>query len=200
MAEELNLYNSAYTGPQIDSAVGAVLENKDSWSGKQDALTGTKGQMVGFDAQGKPVAEDPQFLSIRGGNMGGNINMGEAFRILGVIDPDDLREVANKNYVDQRKPKGVSVVLTVAGWDSDTKQQTVAVTGVLADGSKQMVAPYPADDASYLAWGKANIRCFSYAANSLTFTCDEIPAADINVLVKLEETYIDAGEITPPTP
>lgn len=188
MAEELNLYNSAYTGPQIDSAVGAVLENKDSWSGKQDALTGTKGQMVGFDAQGKPVAEDPQFLSIRGGNMGGNINMGEAFRILGVIDPDDLREVANKNYVDQRKPKGVSVVLTVAGWDSDTKQQTVTVSGVLADGSKQSVRPYPGGTReAAAAYGAAGIICVGYAANSLTFQCDTIPTADINILVEMED-------------
>lgn len=200
MAEELNLYNSAYTGPQIDSAVGAVLEKKDAWDGKQDALTGTKGQMVGFDDQGKPVAEDPQFLSLKGGDMGGNINMSNVFRLFGLPNPTEDYDAATKKYVDQSNPRMVSVVLTVAGWDSDTKQQTVAVTGVLADGSKQMVAPYPADDASYLAWGKANIRCFSYAANSLTFTCDEIPAADINVLVKLEETYIDAGEITPPTP
>lgn len=149
MAENLELYNSAYTGAQIDSAVGAVLDNKDAWSGKQDALTGTQGQMVGFDANGKPVAQNVP------------------------------------------KPRGLYVSLTVAGWDSDTKQQTVAVAGVLADGSKQMVSPYPADDASYLAWGKANIRCFSYAANSLTFSCDEIPAADINLLVKLE-----AAEVT----
>lgn len=146
MAEELNLYNSAYTGTQIDSAVGAVLENKDSWSGKQDALTGIKGQMVGFDGQGKPVAVEPQM------------------------------------------PKGVSVVLTVAGWDSDTKQQTVTVSGVLADGSKQSVRPYPGGTReAAAAYGAAGIICVGYAANSLTFQCDTIPTADINILVEMED-------------
>lgn len=51
-------YNSSHTGAQIDSAVGAVIEKEKTWDGKQDALTGTSGQVVGFDADGKPVAED----------------------------------------------------------------------------------------------------------------------------------------------
>lgn len=32
-------YNSAHTGAKIDEAVSAVLQNKDTWSGKQDKLT-----------------------------------------------------------------------------------------------------------------------------------------------------------------
>ena len=28
-------YNSAYTGPQIDEAIGAVQDNKEAWSKKE---------------------------------------------------------------------------------------------------------------------------------------------------------------------
>ena len=52
------LYNSQWTGAQIDEAIGDVRQNKSAWSGKQDEITGNKGQVVGFNAEGKPVAQD----------------------------------------------------------------------------------------------------------------------------------------------
>lgn len=51
-------YNSSHTGAQIDAAVGAVREKKATWDGKQDALTGKKGQFVGFTADNVPGAVD----------------------------------------------------------------------------------------------------------------------------------------------
>lgn len=51
-------YNSSHTGAQIDSAVGAVREKESTWDGKQDALTGKKGQFVGFTADNTPGAVD----------------------------------------------------------------------------------------------------------------------------------------------
>lgn len=52
-------YNSAYTGPQVDAAVGAVQEKETTWDGKQDKLTGRSGQVVGFDAEGNAIAQTP---------------------------------------------------------------------------------------------------------------------------------------------
>ena len=52
------VYNSAYTGSEIDAAIGAVRQKEAAWDDKQDALTGTQGQFVGFDAEGKPAAQD----------------------------------------------------------------------------------------------------------------------------------------------
>lgn len=52
-------YNSAYTGPQIDAAVGAVQNKESTWDGKQDKLTGQSGQVVGFDEEGNAVAQTP---------------------------------------------------------------------------------------------------------------------------------------------
>lgn len=51
-------YNSSHTGAQIDSAVGAVLEKESTWDGKQNALTGKKGQLVGFTSDNVPGAVD----------------------------------------------------------------------------------------------------------------------------------------------
>ena len=52
-------YNSAYTGPQVDEAVGAVRTKESAWDGKQNKLTGTQGQLVGFNASGEAVAQEP---------------------------------------------------------------------------------------------------------------------------------------------
>ena len=48
-------YNSAYTGPQVDEAVGAVRKKESTWDSKQDALSGTEDQLVGFNQAGKAV-------------------------------------------------------------------------------------------------------------------------------------------------
>lgn len=51
-------YNSAHTGPEIDAAVSAVKTKQSTWDNKQDKITGKAGQVVGFDASGKPVAQE----------------------------------------------------------------------------------------------------------------------------------------------
>lgn len=78
-------YNSAYKGSQVDSAVGAVLQKEKTWDGKQDKLTGTSGQVVGFDETGAAVAQaapqtgltqaeaDRRYLSLDGGSLMGDV-------------------------------------------------------------------------------------------------------------------------------
>lgn len=48
-------YNSAYTGPQVDEAVGAVRKKESTWDSKQDALSGTEDQLVGFNQAGRAI-------------------------------------------------------------------------------------------------------------------------------------------------
>ena len=60
-------YNSAYTGQQIDEAIGSVKKKESTWDGKQDKLTGIQGQVVGFDGEGNAVAQEstkPKSVSI----------------------------------------------------------------------------------------------------------------------------------------
>ena len=91
-------------------------------------------------------------------------------------------EATPKFYVDQYAPHATLVTLTVAGWNSTAKTQTVTVSGILADESKQLIIPMPAT-ASMTAYNDAGIQCTGQAANSLTFTATTVPTAAISVYV-----------------
>ena len=78
------------------------------------------------------------------------------------------------------------VTLTTAGWGSSTKQQTVAVPGMLADGTKQKVICSPIDESYDSAWNSCYVQCVGHGADSLTFQCDEIPTAAIEVFVSIQ--------------
>ena len=78
------------------------------------------------------------------------------------------------------------VTLTTSGWNSSTKQQTAAVSGILADGTKQRVICSPVDESYDSAWNSCYVQCVGYAADSLTFQCDELPTAAIEVYVSIQ--------------
>lgn len=82
--------------------------------------------------------------------------------------------------------KYVSVTLTTSGWDSTAKTQTVTVNGVSATETAQLITPVPAL-ASQAAYYDAGIKCTGQAANSLTFTADTVPTADLTVYVTIQE-------------
>ena len=70
-----------------------------------------------------------------------------------------------------------TITLAAADWSSNT--QTVNVTGMTATGVV-MVSPDPTDQSAYTS---AGILCTAQAAGTLTFTCDTVPSADIDVNV-----------------
>lgn len=78
------------------------------------------------------------------------------------------------------------VTLTAAGWNSSTKQQSVSVSGVLADGTKQKVICSPVDESYDSAWNACYVQCVGHGADSLTFQCDEIPTAAVEVFVSIQ--------------
>ncbi len=75
------------------------------------------------------------------------------------------------------------VTLPVASWNSSTKQQSVTVSGVLADTTRQCIYPAPVDTSYDSAWNSCGVLCVAQAANSLTFQCSEIPTSAIEVYV-----------------
>ena len=77
------------------------------------------------------------------------------------------------------------VTLTVAGWNSTTLQQSVTVSGVLADTTKQCIYPYAVDTSYDSAWNSCGVLCVAQAANSLTFQCSEVPTTAIEVYVTI---------------
>lgn len=78
------------------------------------------------------------------------------------------------------------VTLPVTGWNSSTKQQSVTVTGVLADGTKQRVFCSPVDESYDSVWNVCYVQCVGHGADSLTFQCDEIPTAAVEVFVSVQ--------------
>lgn len=101
-------YNSAYTGPQVDAAVGAVQNKESTWDGKQDKLTGQSRQVVGFDADGNAVAQmPPETGDVKADGsvpMTGDLNMG-GHRITNVSAPtqptDAVRQSDLKTVSDE---------------------------------------------------------------------------------------------------
>lgn len=78
------------------------------------------------------------------------------------------------------------VTLPAASWNSSTKQQSVTVTGVLADSTKQEVICSPVDESYDSAWNTCYVQCVGHGADSLTFQCDEIPTAAVEVFVAIQ--------------
>lgn len=99
-----------------------------------------------------------------------------------VVTPTTDTMPTPKSYVDKLKTKAHKVSLTVAGWDSSTKQQTVSVGDVVADETAQLILSMPAA-ASMTAYNDAGIQCTAQAAGKLTFTADTVPTASIDVYV-----------------
>ena len=99
----------------------------------------------------------------------------------------DVSVIPSGNVLtDANKAKSVAVTLTASAWDSSAKTQTVTVSGVLADETKQLITPAPAL-ASQAAYYDAVILCTGQAANKLTFTAKKVPTDDLTVYVTIQE-------------
>ena len=102
---------------------------------------------------------------------------------------DDDVWIEDETVLLAEKPVSTAVTLSASGWNSSSKTQTVTVSGVLSDETKQLITPTPAI-ASQTAYYSAGIRCTNQAANSLTFTAKTIPTADLTVYVTIQEVSV----------
>jgi len=91
-----------------------------------------------------------------------------------------------RNYYDYI-PKARKITLTVAGWDSSTKQQTVSIAQVSGSASSQEIRPTPVNTTMDNPYDAAGIRCVAQAANKLTFGCETIPTEAIEVYVVIQD-------------
>ena len=85
------------------------------------------------------------------------------------------------------KPTMTTVTLSATGWNSSTKKQTVTVSGVLADTSKQVIWVAFASEAALDAYMDAGIVPVAQAANAVTLRADTVPTADITVNIVVQE-------------
>lgn len=126
----------------------------------------------------------------------------EGVSIEDVKNPTKDTDAANKKYVDDAikplgnlTPSACKVTLTASGWDSTAKTQSAMVPGVLEDESKQLIMPMPAGT-SMSAYNEAGIQMTAQAANTVTFTADTVPTADVEVWVVVQSV----NDVTPPPP
>ena len=83
-------------------------------------------------------------------------------------------------------PTATKITLTVAGWNSAAKTQSVTVSGVSADATKQEIRVMPVNAALDSPYITAGVQCIAQAANSLTFGCETVPTEAIEVYVVMQ--------------
>lgn len=93
------------------------------------------------------------------------------------------KNVPTKETFDAARPKSVLVTLSATKWSNNS--QTVNVSGILADESKQQIIPIP-KNTSMAAYREAGILCTKQAANSLTFTCSSVPSVNITIFISIQ--------------
>lgn len=113
------------------------------------------------------VGAVPTSRTVNGKPLSGNISL--TADDVGAANPPTLR----------------TATLTTSGWSSNS--QTLTVQGVISDSDSQIVRISPADKASATAWAEAGVWCTTQGTNSLTFTCDSVPSANINLNIELQE-------------
>ena len=105
--------------------------------------------------------------------------------VIQTVTGTDVTEKAKEIVGDSNKPISKSITLSASGWNS-SKTQTVTVSGVLADETKQLITPTPAL-ASQAAYYEAVVLCTGQSADKLTFTAKKIPTDDLTVYVTIQE-------------
>lgn len=83
-------------------------------------------------------------------------------------------------------PLAKEITLYKEAWDGSTKQQSVTVSGVLADPTSQEIRVMPADATKTSAYVSCGVSCVAQASNSLTFACDKVPTTAIDVYVVMQ--------------
>lgn len=103
-----------------------------------------------------------------------------------VLTVTSTNTVTMEDEIVSKLPNATKITLTVAGWNSATKTQSVTVTGVSADATKQEIRVMPVNVALDSPYIVAGVQCVAQAANSLTFACETVPTEAIEVYVVIQ--------------
>lgn len=78
----------------------------------------------------------------------------------------------------------VELVLPAAGWAEG--EQTVSVPQA-TDSAAVTVAPAPGDGENFRSYLESGVRCAAQGSGTLTFRCDQAPARDLTVNVRIDD-------------
>ena len=146
-------------------------------------------QYIGTQYQAAFMTTDIPFLSDDAPSAPGTASAGTSSKAARAdhVHPKEVSDTDRATWNGKaEKPIMTTVTLSATGWNSSTKQQTAAVSGILADGTKQRVICSPVDESYDSAWNACYVQCVGHGADSLTFQCDEIPTAAIEVYVSIQ--------------
>ena len=112
------------------------------------------------------------------------------------VHPKEVSDDDRANWNGKAsKPKACLVTLKSSGWDTADKTQVATVACVVADEAAQMIHPMP-KIGQITDYNDAGIQLIAQGDGNVTFMCDTIPEADVDVWVVTE----DVEDVTPPPP
>lgn len=88
------------------------------------------------------------------------------------------------SQINSKLPYAAQVTLYGSGWQDN--KQTVSVSGVIADETKQMLQPVPSNS-DLMKFKNSGIFILSSSEGSVTFSCDEVPDSDLTIYVVMTE-------------
>ena len=151
--------------------------------------TGTQYDAVLFTASIPPLSDDAP--SAPGtASAGTSSNAARADH----VHPKEVSDTDRANWDGKAsKPKACLVTLKASGWDAADKTQVATVACVVADEAAQMIYPMP-KIGQITDYNDAGIQLIAQGDGNVTFMCDTIPEADVDVWVVTE----DVEDVTPP--
>lgn len=184
LQDSINDLNTNLNVHKSDTTIHVTASERTAWNAKLDSFTETDPTVPSW----AKAATKPTYIA-------SEITVSDdTATSLGLASGGDVDAafggvVTNLVYlssVKASKPSTIKLTLTASAWDSTTKTQTVAATGVSADETTQLIIPTPAS-ASQTAYYEAGILCTGQAANSLTFTATTVPTENLTVYVVIQE-------------
>lgn len=144
-------YNSAYTGAQVDAAVGAVRNKETTWDSKQNALSGTEDQLVGFNASGEAAAVPMPSAADVGADPAGTAEE--------EISEHNASSSAHATLFSEKQDKITGQQGQIVGFDSSGNPiaQTAPDTGVVTfNGRTGAVSPQTGDYTADMVGARPN--------------------------------------------
>lgn len=125
-----------------------------------------------------------------GGTMTGVLNMGKQV-IEDLADPTKDHHAATQGFVKSfaksvlnSSEKTTTITLDASKWND--KKNTVEVKGVISDKDKCNIdVSADPEEENYLAYCEANVRAISQGADTLTFSCVDVPEKNLSIYVRV---------------
>lgn len=195
VTDEKRLYTGNADGKntQVPNA-----EDLSSHTSNKNNPHGVTAEQVGADAKGsaaQALTDAKSYADTKTSSLASKTEVSDAVSSHNSATDAHADKFAAVNAaIDNLTPSACKVTLSASGWDSSAKTQSATVAGVLEDESKQLIMPMPAAT-SMSTYNETGIQMTGQSENTVTFTADTVPSADIEVWVVVQSV----NDVTPQT-